>query len=310
MDDVQRARQHRNENVFEWVDEHQAELDATPAVTEALKDELGVINARALHNDMIATQDNSGVAEEKNIERDELVQDARECLNFVQKHYTTLKNRDMLRQTDYTKGELENSDNTIMEVSAMRINEFATPIMAALILIGYTALKKTAFDDNLADWVKAKGKPKAAKVDSSSKGVSVEEDHAEADEKQALLDVEINLIQFSHAELFRAYYSVRKIDDSPTSSGSIFNGNLGIGESKKVTSITYSGAVAVKLQAMATGDIDFFLKDAGVVVGTPVTVTAGGSETKTLADLGPSGNELWARNLSGISATTYKVTFL
>lgn len=310
MDDVLRARNHRNENVAEWIDEHQAELDATPAVTGALKDELLLKIQETLDNDAIATQDNTGVAETKNIEREELVKDARECLNFLVKHYTTLADREMLRKIDYNKSELENADNTIMEESANRINEFATPVMAALILIGYTALKKTAFDAKLVDFRNIKGKPKAAKVDSSSKVVEVALNLDEADAILDLLDVEINLIQFSHDELYRAYYIVRKIDDSPTSSGSIFSGDMGIGESKKVTNITYSGAVAVKLQAMATEDIDFFLKDAGVLVGAPVTVTAGGSETKTLADLAPSGNELWARNLSGASTTTYKVTFL
>src|ERR1041384_1899082 len=120
-----------------------------------------------------------------------------------------------------------------MEESAMRINEIAEPLMTPLIAIGYTALKKTAFDTNLTDWVSVKGKPKAAKVDSSSKGVSVDENHEAADANLALLDVEINLIQFSDAELYRAYYLVRKIDDSPTTSSNVVNDTIDAAGTKK-----------------------------------------------------------------------------
>lgn len=310
MDDKLRARNHRNENVVEWIDEHQTELDATPAVTGALKDELKLKIQETLDNDAIATQDNTGVAETKNLERDELVKDARECLNFLVKHYTTLGDREMLRKIDYNKSELENADNSVMEESANRINEFATPVMAALILIGYTALKKTSFDTNLVDFRKIKGKPKAVKVDSSSKVVEVALNLDEADAILDLLDVEINLIQFSNDDLYRAYYLVRKIDDSPTSSGNIFSGNLGIAEAKKVTTVVYDAGVGMKLGATGGEDIAFFLKDAGTPVGAPVIIAAGTFENKTLGDLAPSGNELWARNVSGTNPASYKVTFL
>jgi len=241
--------------------------------------------------------------------RELLVNSARECLNFLVKHYTTLNNKNMLRQIDYTKGELENADNTIMEESAQRINDLATPLMAALILIGYTALLKTAFDTNLTNFIKQKAKPKVAIKASSSFGVDVDDNLNEADAIQLLLDVEMNLLQFSKPNLFRTYYLVRAIDSSPTSSGNSVTDIVDIGGTKKVRTIAYNASDTITIKVTGTEPAAFSFKDGGANVGTPIKVLGATTVTKSHADFAPSGDELWATSGSLLGPSAYKVTF-
>ena len=309
MNDNQRTRQNRNEKVFQFIDENQTELNTTAAVTEPIKDLLETKIAETLANDMVATQDNTGIAETKNEERDELVKDARECLNFLVKHFTTNNNRTMLRQIDYKMEDLENANDTLMQENAMRINEIATPLMVALTALGYTAGMKTAFDTNLEDFRLMKGKPRVAIGQSSSYGVEVDVNLTEADALLDKMDIEINLIQFSKPILYRSYYIIRKIDDAPSISSNTVTDTVDIGGTKKVRTIAYNAADTITIKVTGTEPVAFSFKDGGADVGAPIKVLGATTVTKSHADFAPSGDELWATSGSLLGPSAYKVTF-
>ena len=174
MDDIKRARNNRTIKLRDYLILKAVELAATPADVAALLVELDAIILLTLQNDGKAIADNSGVTEEKNTERAELTHDLNLIIPFLVKHFTTTKNFQARRLIDFTPSQIDAMDDSLLYTETNKVNETATPIMAALILIKYTALEKTAFDTNLAEYLAMLGRPREAIGDSSSWSKEVE----------------------------------------------------------------------------------------------------------------------------------------
>ena len=177
----------------------------------------------------------------------------------------------------------------------------------ALVAIGYSNALYTALGTAFSAYNAIRSATREAIADRSSYGLEVDLNMDTMMEILGNLDIEMNLLEYSHTQLFHAYFSCRRIVDPATHSTSHFEDTILANGDIKITDVTYDAATVIMINNLGPGGpVILSLRDvSNNVVGTTLSVDAGANATSTFGDLAPSGVAIWLKNSDGTNTAAY-----
>jgi hypothetical protein len=282
------------------------------ALRALLSAKIVVLNA----NDIAATVDNTGIAESKNLEREEVIASIRLACSYlvIVCKNATPPNTVLMRQIDFGKSELSTQpDNDLLNTAKFILTTANTaPIAAAAVAAGYVAADLAAFSTNVSQFATWINKPREAIGETSAYTAEVAKNVNELRSIIQNLDDEMAIFEFRDNLLFNQYNNVRSIDDAPTGTKT-FSGTLNGNENKRIVGITYDPNAQVMFKAPGPHAVTYSLKEddgTDVAGSTPITIPSGVEIIHPFLHLAPGGGSIWVHNENATNPTEYSITLI
>ncbi len=258
-----------------------------------------------------ATEDTTGVAEDKEQDRQALETVMYNVANGIHSFAEDNNNNTLANKVKYTKSDLKKMQDTELHEKALRLNTYLTPVIVAA-LPGYNVAASDITDLPIktSAYFTAIPEVKDAIEGKTIGGNDVDRGITESRNLLEKLDGYVNSYRNNAATvaLWEEYQLARAIDDNPSGGGGdVYEEAVNPGAQNKVTDVlTYNAATPVKFEVSGT-QLNFALFISGMIQGGWVSVMPGTPVETTFGAMAPAGNELMVYNPTGTPGT-FKVT--
>jgi hypothetical protein len=314
MDDKQTNQLGQAEKVTTFLTEHAKELNPTPEVISKLLPELQANIQETLDNDAIATQDNTGHAEDKGDDRVNLedavfhvatglVSYADDTDDFVLQNMiecpiSTIQGFRDMRLTQYAETILDKVTNpTVATALAAKHNVVADDITELQTL-------STSFKAKIAT-------PLEKRAEAAAYGKLVDRNLAAVKQTLEKIRRKMKTYRKTNRLLFDMFEAVDVTDDygHGASGSNTTSGTVSIGETKLAMPITnYSADLPIKFTNKGPVSLVFTAHLQSTVVGTPITVLAGSSTATTLGAIATNLDNIYVQNTSTTMVGSYSIS--
>ena len=316
MNDVQRNKLMMINKVIEFFQEHGPVLFPLNPGLEDDVDALIALRDAILDDDTEATQDTTGIAEDKVIDRTDVVRTSKRVgkalvAYYMQTNNRTLKNRYKINDSAWDTY----NDAEVLKMSGLIKKGGATVGAAALAPFnGFLPADLTAQSDAHDAFLDIVALPTEKRSEKVSYGILVDRHYEEADKLlQDTIDDKMELHEETHPQEYLEYKGARGIDDTGNSGGSSsiinYSGTLAANSVNSPGTIgTYAPDVNIQLKATGTVAITFGLLNGAAPAGSTITVPAGGTLNVVLSAFGAtSATAIFVKNDSPDTAGTYAI---
>ncbi len=204
----------------------------------------------------IQLQDNTGVAEDKQLSREDLEDRTYTIGKVIAFYASTIKNRKLFEKVNYTRSELRNARDNEVPTLAQKVHEEAVANAAAILPYGVTGTMTTDLGTAKDSYVTAIGKPREALTESSA---ATERLVPIFDDQGVLLSERIDngmeLYRESNNDFYTQYFNARIIVNSPVTKIALtvhFEEEIGSAAIKHVNVLVDAG---VKRRSSTLGNI-------------------------------------------------------
>ena len=288
-----------NENNVIWT--------GVPAFVTAFGEfETGItsINATRLEQE----KDLKGIAEDKKVKEEEMILQTLGLIGPLVAYANVTSNEPLRQEVDYSERELKRSRDTVLENQCQIVQDRANTHSADLIAsYGVTAGQITDHATTITDYHEVIAGPRSA--------IAVRKTYTELLETQLdstikiltdKLDQLVVVFESANPQFVSDYKNARIIVDLGGGQNT-WSDNVDAGTIKNIMNAAGNDATVWELSSTGTQDLLFGRGADSSDMGTPVTVGAGETVTKTAIELGASGNKyLNVQNESGEEGS-YKV---
>ena len=253
-------------------------------------------------------KDLKGIAEDKMVKEEEMIKQTLGLIGPIVAYANVTSNEPLRQEVDYSKRELEKSRDTILEDKCQIVQDRANTHSVELIAsYGVTAVQITDHATTITDYHAVIAGPRSA--------IALRKTQTEVLEE--LLDSTIGILtdkldelvvvfQVTSPQFVSDYDNARIIVDLGARQYT-WTGDVGAGMIKNIMDSASNDATVWELTNTGTEALLIGRGADSSDMGTPVTVGAGMTETKTAIELGASGNKyLNVQNESGTEGS-YKV---
>jgi len=253
-------------------------------------------------------KDLKGIAEDKMVKEEEMIKQTLGLIGPIVAYANVTSNEPLRQEVDYSKRELEKSRDTILEDKCQIVQDRANTHSVELIAsYGVTAVQITDHATTITDYHAVIAGPRSA--------IALRKTQTEVLEE--LLDSTIGILtdkldelvvvfQVTSPQFVSDYKNARIIVDLGVGQNT-WSGEVDAGTIKNIMDAASNDATVWELSNTGTDALQFGRGADSSDMGTPVTVGAGETVTKTAIELGASGNKyLNVQNESGEEGS-YKV---
>ena len=262
------------------------------------------INATRLEQE----KDLKGIAEDKRVKEDEMILQTLGLIGPIVAYANVTSNEPLRQEVDYSERELRRSRDTVLEDQCQIVQDRANTHSVDLIAsYGVTAGQITDHATTITDYHGAIAGPRSA--------IAVRKTHTETFEvliKSTIgilsdkLDQLVVVFKTTNPQFVSDYENARIIVDLGARQYT-WTGDVGAGMIKNIMDAASNDATVWELTNTGTEALLIGRGADSSDMGTPVTVGAGETVTKTAIELGASGNKyLNVQNESGTEGS-YKV---
>lgn len=264
-----------------------------------------------------ATEDTTGVAQDKQQDRDALVKVMYNIAKGVYSFAIDNNNNTLAKKVKYTMSDLEKMQDTQLHFEALRLNTYLTPAIVAA-LPGYNVSAADIADLPVltASYFAAIPEVKDAIEGKTIGGNDVDRGIAESRKLLEKLDNYIDSYRTNAATvaLWEEYQLARAIDN-PTGGGGggggsevVFSGTVPPMSSEVKGPVVYNAATPVALQNNSSVTLGFQLQMSGISSGMIVNVPPMSTQNTTLGAMGANGNEIRINNSDMMQSAAYTIT--
>ncbi|MCG3166401.1 MAG: hypothetical protein POELPBGB_02180 [Bacteroidia bacterium] len=259
-----------------------------------------------------ATEDTTGVTEDKEQDRTELEQIMFKVTRAVWSYATDNSDNKLAKKVKYTASELEKMQDTELHFKALRLVALIDPVIAAA-LVNYriTAGDLTTLNTAISNYFAAIPEPKDAIEDKTTAGSEVDRHINTSRKILEKLDGYVDSYRYDSAtiSLWENYQLARAIDDNPSGGGAdVYEDTANPMSTEKIMEeLTYNAATPVNFENLGMVTLQFALSNNGMPTGNWVSVNPGTSQETAMGAMAPSATDMVVQNNSG-TPCAYRVT--
>jgi hypothetical protein len=259
----------------------------------------------------IATEDITGVAEDKKAARNTLIQTMFLVANALNSYAEDNNNNELAKKARYIMSDLNTMQDTLLYEKAMRLPTLITPLIAPLLTAGYnvTAADLGNLPIHTTAYFTAIPEVKDAIEARAVAGKKIDRLQTETRTLLKKLDGYVDSFRFSNVDLWEEYYMARAIDNNPSGGGAdVYEDDVDANTTEKVAEeLEYNAATPVLLENIGAVVLGFAMANAGIPSGGWTSVNPGATQATTMGAMGPSGTEMLVQNATGLPGE-YRVT--
>ena len=278
-----------------------------PAFVTAFGDfETGISNINTTRLEQ--EKDLKGIAEDKSVKEDEMIRQTLGLIGPIVAYANVINDETLRQEVDYSERELRRSRDTVLENQCQivqdRTNTHSVNLIASY---GVTAVQITDHATTITDYHAVIAGPRSAislrKTQTATLEVLLKSTIAILTEQ---LDQLVVVFHTTSPQFESDYTNARIIVDLGGGQNT-WAGTVGAGTIDNIMDAAGNDTTVWELNNTGTQDLQFGRGADSSDMGTPVTVAAGTTVTKTAIELGASGNKyLNVQNESGTEGS-YKV---
>jgi hypothetical protein len=257
-------------------------VPSVPAFTNAIAgfntrlDQLGTL-------DQAATEANDGFATQKQINRNDMRDKALSIAGGVRA--TALINADMVLAAKATmaKSNLDKMRDVDVLYWCENLATIAAANAAAIIPMGITAAKQTAYLAAISKYKLSLQTPADQRGESEAAGIAVDAKIIEIDSSLDILDALMETQRIDQTFLYNKYNADRSIDDNATNNSSpdvTISIDPGI---KAIYTVPYNAGRSFRLRNNSADAINYSLSASAIAFSEPATALEGNAETEKLS---------------------------
>ena len=307
MNDVQENKYSMYLVVQDHLDDNALPYSDHPKIVEAkpIFDQLILDMEEA---DGEASENITGVADDKAEERDDLEKIAFKVAGALQSYAREIKDRKLMLKTKQSLSDFKKMRDGTLNIKARHLHKLATPLLPALVDYRLTPADLALLETERTEYLDMVPETTDAIVDKQVAGEEVDELMKKADDLLLKMDGYVDSYRFENPTLWSDYQLSRNIIDAGGGGGGDdeYSESVNPGEQKKVAEITYNAATPVTIEVSGTS-LNFGLANSGMLTGGWTGVSPGSEFVTTMGAMGPSGNELLVYNPTGTPGS-YTVT--
>lgn len=251
----------------------------------------------------IATEDTTGVTEDKKAARTTLMQTMFHLANALNSYAEDNNMNELARKARYIMSDLQKMQDTLLLEKAMRLATLITPVIAAALIAGYnvTAAEVANLPTHTTAYFGAIPEPKDAIEAKAVAGKKIDRLQTESRTLLKKMDGYVDSYRFSNVDLWEEYQLARAIDDNPSGGGAdVYEDDVNPMTTEKVIDpLEYNAATPVKFENLGGVILQFALAFNGAATGDWVTVNPGDTVETTMGAMAPGGDSMVVQNNYG-----------
>ena len=310
MDDLQQAFLNMLLKVQDHLEDNAAaystHLQIAPA--KALLDAKiqGIVEAAG-----IATEDITGVAEDKKAARNTLIATMFLVANALNSYAEDNNMNELAKKARYIMSDLQTMQDTLLYEKAQRLPTLITPAIDPLLTAGYniTDADLGNLPIHTTAYFTAIPEVKDAIEARAVAGRKIDRLQTESRTLLKKIDGYVDSYRFSNVDLWEEYYMARAIDDNPSGGGAdVYEDDVNPNSTEKVIDpLEYNAATPVKFENLGGVILQFALAFNGVATGSWVTVNPGETVETTMGAMASGCDSMVVQNNYGTPGS-FRVT--
>lgn len=259
-----------------------------------------------------ATEDTTGVTEDKEQDRTALEQIMFKVARAVWSYATDMSDNKLANKVKYTASELKKMQDTELHFKALRLVALIDPVIgAALVSYRITAIDMAALNTAITSYFAAIPEPKDAIEDKTTAGSEVDRHIKTSRKILEKLDGYVDSYRYDAAtiSLWENYQLARAIDDNPSGGGAdVYEDTVNPNTTEKVVdALEYDAATPVKFENLGGVVLQFALAFSGVATGNWVAVNPGDTVETTMGTMAAGADSMVVQN-NNASPGEFRVT--
>jgi hypothetical protein len=259
----------------------------------------------------IATEDITGVAEDKKAARNTLIATMFLVANALNSYAEDNNMNELAKKARYIMSDLQTMQDTLLYEKAQRLPTLITPAIAPLLTAGYniTAADLGNLPIHTTAYFTAIPEVKDAIEARAVAGRKIDRLQTESRTLLKKIDGYVDSYRFSNVDLWEEYYMARAIDDNPSGGGAdVYEDDVNPNSTEKVIDpLEYNAATPVKFENLGGVMLQFALAFNGVATGSWVTVNPGETVETTMGAMASGCDSMVVQNNYGTPGS-FRVT--
>jgi hypothetical protein len=259
----------------------------------------------------IATEDITGVAEDKKAARNTLIATMFLVANALNSYAEDNNMNELAKKARYIMSDLQTMQDTLLYEKAQRLPTLITPAIAPLLTAGYniTDADLGNLPIHTTAYFTAIPEVKDAIEARAVAGRKIDRLQTESRTLLKKIDGYVDSYRFSNVDLWEEYYMARAIDDNPSGGGAdVYEDDVNPNSTEKVIDpLEYNAATPVKFENLGGVILQFALAFNGVATGSWVTVNPGETVETTMGAMASGCDSMVVQNNYGTPGS-FRVT--
>ncbi|MGE0634908.1 MAG: hypothetical protein AB7G44_12810 [Bacteroidia bacterium] len=260
-----------------------------------------------------ASENITGVADDKGEERDDLEKIAFKVAGALQSYAKDIKDRKLMLKTRQSLSDFKKMRDGTLNIKARHLHKLATPLLPSLVDYRLTPADVALLETERTEYLDMVPETTDAIIDKQVAGEKVDELMKKAD--NLLLDVDgyVDSYRFENPTLWSDYQLSRAIIDAGGGGGGggaeiVFSGTVPPMSNEVKGPVVYNAATPVALQNNSMVTLGFQLQMSGISSGMIVNVPPMSTQNTTLGAMGANGNEIRISNNDMAQSASYTIT--
>lgn len=307
MNDIQENKYSTYLVVQEHLDDHAADYATHPKIPPA-KTELDQLISDIEEADGLASENITGVAQDKAEERDDLEKICFKVAAALHSYADDQKDRSLQRKTKYSLSDFRKMRDGVLNIKASHLHKLAAPLLPLLADYRLTPAEHAQLETERAEYFAMIPETRDAIIDRQVAGEKVDLLMKKTDALLLKLDGYVDSYRFENPDLWQEYQLARAIVDNTGggNGGEQYSESVNPGQQKKVADIEYNPATEITIEVNGAM-LQFALFTSGIQQGGWINVNPGNEFSTTLGDMAPAGNEIYVFN-PGAMPSDYTLT--
>ena len=310
MDDIQQAFLNMLLKVQDNLEDNSVAYSTHPQIAPA-KVLLDAKIQAILEAAGIATEDTTGVTEDKKAARTTLEKSMFKIANALNSYAEDNNMNELAKKAKYIMSDLQKMQDTLLLEKALRLASLITPVINAALTAGYniTAVELADLGIHTTAYFGAIPEPKDAIEAKAVAGKKIDRLIPESRTLLNKLDGYVDSYRFDNVDLWEEYQLARAIDDNPSGGGAdVYEDDVNPSTTEKIVeTLEYDAATPVKFENLGGVILQFALAFNGAATGNWVTVNPGATQETTIGAMAPGGDSMVVQNNYGTPGS-FRVT--
>ena len=259
----------------------------------------------------IATEDTTGVTEDKKAARTTLEKSMFKIANALNSYAEDNNMNELAKKAKYIMSDLQKMQDTLLLEKALRLGSLITPVINAALTAGYniTAVELADLGIHTTAYFGAIPEPKDAIEAKAVAGKKIDRLIPESRTLLNKLDGYVDSYRFDNVDLWEEYQLARAIDDNPSGGGAdVYEDDVNPSTTEKIVeTLEYDAATPVKFENLGGVILQFALAFNGAATGNWVAVNPGATQETTMGAMAPGGDSMVVQNNYGTPGS-FRVT--